>query len=73
MGLRRIKTTVNFDAPEVYHLYFGDRVGTPGTVMTHFPLPGRAARHARHRGGGACRLLHPARRGGGLGAPSRRP
>ncbi|WP_273522410.1 VOC family protein [Rhodosalinus sediminis] len=39
MGLRRIKTTVNFDAPEVYHLYFGDRVGTPGTVMTHFPFP----------------------------------
>jgi glyoxalase family protein len=39
MGLRRVKTTVNFDDPTVYHLYFGDRTGTPGTVMTHFPFP----------------------------------
>lgn len=37
LGLRRVKTTVNFDNPYVYHLYFGDEVGTPGTVMTHFP------------------------------------
>lgn len=37
LGLRRVKTTVNFDNPYVYHLYFGDRTGTPGTVMTHFP------------------------------------
>jgi len=37
LGLRRVKTTVNFDAPEVYHLYYGDEVGTPGTVMTYFP------------------------------------
>lgn len=39
MGLRRVKKTVNFDNPSVYHLYFGDRIGTPGTVMTHFPFP----------------------------------
>ncbi len=39
LGLRRVKTTVNFDAPEVYHLYYGDAAGTPGTVMTHFPFP----------------------------------
>ncbi len=39
LGLRRVKQTVNFDAPEVYHLYYGDEVGTPGTVMTHFPFP----------------------------------
>ncbi|MAM62475.1 VOC family protein [Maritimibacter sp. UBA3975] len=37
LGLRRVKTTVNFDNPYVYHLYFGDKNGTPGTVMTHFP------------------------------------
>jgi catechol 2,3-dioxygenase-like lactoylglutathione lyase family enzyme len=37
LGLRRIKKTVNFDAPEVYHLYFGDGTGTPGSVMTTFP------------------------------------
>ncbi len=40
LGLRRIKKTVNFDAPEVYHLYFGDEVGTPGSVMTTFPFGG---------------------------------
>ena len=38
LGLRRVKKTVNFDAPEVYHLYYGDEIGTPGTVMTYFPL-----------------------------------
>lgn len=43
LGQRRIKKTVNFDAPDVYHLYYGDEVGTPGTVMTYFPFP-RAAR-----------------------------
>jgi glyoxalase family protein len=37
--LRRVKQTVNFDAPDVYHLYYGDEVGTPGTVMTLFPVP----------------------------------
>lgn len=39
LGLRRVKKTVNFDAPEVYHLYYGDEVGMPGTVMTYFPFP----------------------------------
>lgn len=39
LGLRRVKKTVNFDAPDVYHLYYGDRTGTPGTIMTHFPFP----------------------------------
>ncbi|WP_372836754.1 VOC family protein [Puniceibacterium confluentis] len=43
LGLRRVKKTVNFDAPEVYHLYYGDETGSPGTVMTYFPFP-RAAR-----------------------------
>lgn len=40
LGLRRVKKTVNFDAPEVYHLYYGDEKGTPGSVMTYFPFPG---------------------------------
>ena len=43
LGLRRVKKTVNFDAPDVYHLYYGDEVGSPGSVMTYFPFP-RAAR-----------------------------
>ncbi len=46
LGLRRIKKTVNFDAPDVYHLYYGDEAGTPGTVMTYFPFP-NAARGAK--------------------------
>jgi glyoxalase family protein len=39
LGLRRVKKTVNFDAPDVYHLYYADEHGTPGTVMTYFPFP----------------------------------
>ena len=39
LGLRRVKKTVNFDAPDVYHLYYGDAVGAPGSVMTYFPFP----------------------------------
>ncbi len=39
LGLRRVKQTVNFDAPDVYHLYYGDETGSAGTVMTHFPFP----------------------------------
>lgn len=39
LGLRRVKQTVNFDEPSVYHLYYGDAVGTPGSVMTYFPFP----------------------------------
>lgn len=39
LGLRRVKKTVNFDAPDVYHLYYADERGTPGTVMTYFPFP----------------------------------
>ncbi|MDT0681191.1 ring-cleaving dioxygenase [Roseicyclus sp. F158] len=42
LGLRRVKKTVNFDAPDVYHLYYGDEIGTPGTVMTHFPFQNAA-------------------------------
>jgi glyoxalase family protein len=37
LGLRLIKKTINFDRPEVYHLYFGNESGQPGTVITFFP------------------------------------
>src|SRR5437868_9179551 len=40
LGLRFVKRTVNFDDPSAYHFYFGDRVGTPGTILTFFPWPG---------------------------------
>lgn len=39
LGLRLVKKTVNFDAPDVYHLYYGDETGRPGTVLTFFPFP----------------------------------
>ena len=35
-----IKKTVNFDAPDSYHLYFGDQTGSPGTAITFFEWPG---------------------------------
>lgn len=45
LGLRLVKRTVNFDDPGTYHLYYGDRLGSPGTIMTFFPwehaAPGR--------------------------------
>jgi glyoxalase family protein len=46
LALRRVKKTVNFDAPDVYHLYYGDAAGTPGTVMTYFPFPNIGPRKA---------------------------
>jgi len=39
LALRFIKKTVNFDVPDTYHLYFADRVGSPGTAMTFFGWP----------------------------------
>jgi len=39
LGLRLVKRTVNFDDPGTYHFYFGDAVGSPGTIMTFFPWP----------------------------------
>ncbi|AHM02875.1 Glyoxalase family protein [Roseibacterium elongatum DSM 19469] len=46
LGQRLVKKTVNFDAPDTYHLYYGDDAGAPGTILTFFPFadagPGRA-------------------------------
>src|SRR6476660_8343275 len=42
LGLRMVKKTVNFDAPDVYHLYYGDDRGTPGSILTFFEFPGAA-------------------------------
>jgi glyoxalase family protein len=39
LGLRFVKKTVNFDAPDVYHLYYGDETGAPGSIMTFFEFP----------------------------------
>jgi glyoxalase family protein len=40
LGLRLVKQTVNFDDPTTYHLYYGDEVGSPGTILTFFPWAG---------------------------------
>jgi glyoxalase family protein len=40
LGLRLVKQTVNFDAPDTYHLYYGDRAGRPSTLLTFFPWRG---------------------------------
>lgn len=37
LGLRLVKKTVNFDAPDIYHLYYGNEAGSPGTILTFFP------------------------------------
>ena len=41
LGLRLVKKTVNFDNHHVYHFYYGDAQGTPGTLWTTFPYKGR--------------------------------
>jgi glyoxalase family protein len=40
LGLRLVKKTVNFDDPGTYHFYYGNEVGTPGTILTFFPWEG---------------------------------
>jgi glyoxalase family protein len=47
LGLRPVIKTVNQDSPTMYHLFFGDGAGSPGSDMTVFDIP-RAARE--HRG-----------------------
>ncbi len=41
LGMRLVKKTVNFDNHHVYHFYYGDQVGSPGTVFTTFPYKGQ--------------------------------
>ncbi len=53
LGLRLVKKTVNFDAPDVYHLYYGDESGTPGSILTFFPF-GQSPYRGRHGNGQAA-------------------
>lgn len=46
LGLRLVKLTINFDDPGTYHLYYGDGIGHPGTIITFFPWPN--ATRGRH-------------------------
>src|ERR687888_2588707 len=45
LGLRLVKLTVNFDDPTTYHLYFGNEIGRPGTILTFFPWPNAPKGH----------------------------
>ena len=83
LGLRLVKKTVNFDAPEAYHLYFGDEQGSPGLdpdlvrVRRRAPRPGRRGDdpHDPARRGlrGGARLLGRAARRQRLRQRARRP
>jgi glyoxalase family protein len=44
LGLRLVKKTVNFDNNQVYHFYYGNELGEPGTIMTTFPYKGQGVR-----------------------------
>jgi glyoxalase family protein len=44
LGLRLVKKTVNFDNNQVYHFYYGNELGEPGTIMTTFPYKGHGVR-----------------------------
>ena len=55
LGLRLVKKTVNFDQPDVYHLYYGDERGTPGSILTFFEFPGVA--RGTHGAGMPYRVL----------------
>ena len=50
LGLRLVKKTVNFDDPETYHFYYGDKTGTPGTILTFFPWGGQVPAGRRGTG-----------------------
>ena len=39
LGLRLVKVTINYDDPSSYHLYYGDTLGRPGTLITFFGWP----------------------------------
>lgn len=50
LGLRLVKKTINFDAPEVYHLYFGNEAGSPERSLLfslHQELPKGASEVVR--------------------------
>jgi glyoxalase family protein len=49
LGMRLVKKSVNQDAPDTYHLFYADGVGSPGTDLTFFPWPGLPS--ARPRAG----------------------
>ena len=72
LGLRLVKKTVNQDDPTVYHLFYADEEGTPGSDITFFEYPGVAARPSRRRDGAHRPVARCLGRGARLlGGPAR--
>lgn len=69
LGLALVKRTVNFDAPSMWHLYYGCAGGAPGTLLTHFPQPG--APRAMHGGSEIQSVTLAVNRGGLAGLEAR--
>lgn len=61
LGLRLVKLTVNFDDPGSYHLYYGDAMGRPGTILTFFAWPGASRGRIGPPQVGATAFAAPAR------------
>ena len=55
LGLRLVKKTVNQDDPTVYHLFYADDEGSPGSDLTFFEYPG--ARRGRTGAGMVYRIV----------------
>ncbi len=51
LGQRLVKKTVNFDNHHVYHFYYGNESGAPGTIMTTFPYKPMGVRVGTHGAG----------------------
>ena len=51
LGQRLVKKTVNFDNHDVYHFYYGNESGAPGTIMTTFPYKQMGVRVGTHGAG----------------------
>lgn len=61
LGLRLVKLTVNYDDPATYHLYYGDELGRPGSLLTFFPWPqGRPGRQGTGQAGAVALAIPPA-------------
>ena len=51
LGLRLVTKTVNQDDPTVYHLFYADEDGDPGSDITFFEYPGAIPGRNRSRVG----------------------
>lgn len=61
LGMRLVKLTVNFDDPGTYHLYYGDELGRPGSLLTFFPwTAGRPGRQGTGQINGVGLAIPPA-------------